>query len=127
MRYGGPIAWKAVCQERTSRSSYEAEIHATNKAVKEILSLCHSCNDMHLPDTIGPTRLYNDNQGTVYWSKGTSTKGMRHINLKDCAVCDSNQAKEVDLSTSPETSTPATSSPKRCATPPTSAHCATPS
>ena len=52
---------------------------------------------MHLSDAVGPTRLYNDNQGTIEWSKGTSTKGMCHINLKDCAVCDSIQAKEVDL------------------------------
>ena len=43
------------------------------------------------------TRFYNDNQGTVDWSKSTTTKGMRHICLKDCAVRDSIQAKEVDL------------------------------
>ena len=97
MRCGGPIAWKAVRQERTSRSTCEAEIRATDEAVKEILSLRHRCDDMNLPDAVGPTRLYNDNQGTVDWSKGTSTKGMRHINLKDCAVRDSIQAKEVDL------------------------------
>ena len=41
--------------------------------------------------------MYNDNQGTVDWSKSTTTKGMRHICLKDCAVRDSIQAKEVDL------------------------------
>ena len=52
---------------------------------------------MNLPNAIGPTRLYNDNQGTVDWSKTTSTKGMRHINLKDCAVRDSIQAEEVDI------------------------------
>ena len=52
---------------------------------------------MHLPDAVGPTRLYNDNQGTVDWSQGRSTKGMRHINLKDCAVRDSIRAKEVDI------------------------------
>ena len=52
---------------------------------------------MNIPDAASPTRLYNDNQGTVDWSKGTSTKGMRHINLRDCAVRDSIQAKEVDI------------------------------
>ena len=51
---------------------------------------------MDLPDTTTPTRLYNDNQGTVDWSKSTTTKGMRHICLKDCSVRDSIQAKEVD-------------------------------
>ena len=39
MRCGGPIAWKAVCQPRTSRSTCEAEIRATDEAVKEILYL----------------------------------------------------------------------------------------
>ena len=97
MRCGGPIVWKAVRQECTSRSTCEAEIRATDEAVKEILSLRHRCDAMNLPAAIGPTRLYNDNQGTVDWSKGTSTKGMRHINLKDSAVCDSIQAKEVDI------------------------------
>ena len=52
---------------------------------------------MNLPDAAGPTRLYNDNQGTVDWAKVTSTKGMRHINLKYFSVCDSIQSKEVDL------------------------------
>ena len=98
MRCGGPIAWKAVRQERTSYSTMcKAEINATNEEVKKILSLQHRCDDMHLPDAVGPYRLYNDNRGTVDWSKGTSTKRMRHINLKDCAVRDSIQAKEVDI------------------------------
>ena len=52
---------------------------------------------MNLSDSNSPTRLYNDNRGTVDWAKGTSTKGMRHINLRDCAVRDSINAKEVDL------------------------------
>ena len=52
---------------------------------------------MNLPDADTPTGLYNDNHGTVDWSKSTTTKGMRHICLKDCAVRDSIQAKEVDL------------------------------
>ena len=97
MRCGGPIAWKAIRQGRTSRSTCEAEIRATDEAVKEILSLRHRSDDMNLSDSNSPTRLYNDNRGTVDWAKGTSTKGMRHINLRDCAVRDSINAKEVDL------------------------------
>ena len=97
MRCGGPIAWKAVRQPRTSRSTCEAEIRATDEAVKEILSLCHRCNDMNLPNANTPTRLYNNNQGTVDWSKSTTNKALRHICLKDCAVRNSIQAKEVDL------------------------------
>ena len=36
---GGPIAWSSTCK---------ANIHATDEAVKDILSLCHRCNAMHL-------------------------------------------------------------------------------
>ena len=97
MRCGGPIAWKAVRQERTSRSTCKAEVRATDEAVKEILSLRHRCDDLHLPDASSPTRLYNDNQGAVDWSKGTTTKRMRHINLRDCAVRDSIISEEIDL------------------------------
>ena len=49
------------------------------------------CDDMNLPDATNPTRLYNDNKGTIDWAKGISTKGMCRINLKDCAICDSIQ------------------------------------
>ena len=97
MRCGGPIAWKAVRQPQTSRSTCEAEIRGTDEAVKEILSLCHRCNNMNLLDVDIPTRLYNDSQGTVDWSKSTTTNGIRYICLKDCAVRDSIQAKELDL------------------------------
>ena len=46
MRCGGPIAWKAVRQGHTSRSTCEAEIRATDEAVKEILSIRHRSEDM---------------------------------------------------------------------------------
>ena len=85
---------------------------------------------MNLPNAIGPTCLYNDSQGTVDWSKTTSTKGMRHINLKDCAVRDSIQAKEMDICHIPGDINPSdifTKEPKKCATVLTSAHFATPS
>ena len=52
---------------------------------------------MNLPDANTPTHLYNNKQGTDNWSKSTTTKDMRHICIKDCAVRNSIQAKEVDL------------------------------
>lgn len=97
MRCGGPVAWKAVRQEQCSRSTCEAEIRATDEGIKEVLSLRHRCEDMHLADANQPTPVYNDNQGCVDWAKTTSTKGMRHINLKDCAIRDSVQSKDVTI------------------------------
>ena len=97
MRCGGPIAWKAIRQERCSRSTCEAEIWAVDEATKEILSLRHRCNDMNLPDASSPTLLFNDNRGTVDWAKGTSTKGMRHLNQQSVCVGESIQDKEIAL------------------------------
>jgi hypothetical protein len=97
MRCDGPIAWKTVRQERIGRSTCEAKIRAMDEAVKEILLLCHCCNNTNLPDATSLNHLYNDNQGTVDWAKGSSTKSMHHINLKDCAVRRSILANEVDL------------------------------
>jgi len=97
MRCGGPIAWKSVRQDRCSRSSCEAEIRATDEGIKEVLSLRARCQDMSLSDASRPTPVYNDNQGCVDWSKTTSTKGLRHLNIRDCAVRDSIQAKEVTV------------------------------
>ena len=34
-----------------------------------------------------PTPIYNDNQATIIWCKTTSTKGMRHYNIRENAVC----------------------------------------
>jgi hypothetical protein len=38
---GGPISWLVVRQDCTSLSSYEAEIHATNKIFKMLMGICH--------------------------------------------------------------------------------------
>ena len=97
MRCGDPIAWKAVRQGRCSQSTCEAEVRAIDKATKEILYLRNRCDDMHLSDSSIPTPLFNDNRGAVYWSKNTTSKGMRHINSRQCAVRNSVRAKEMTV------------------------------
>ena len=52
---------------------------------------------MNLPDADIPTPFFNKNLGSVDWSKGTTTKGLRHLNIWDCAICDSLHAEEIDL------------------------------
>ena len=52
---------------------------------------------MNLPDASSPTLLFNDNRGTVDWAKGTSTKGMRHLNQRSVCVRESIQDKEIAL------------------------------
>ena len=66
-RCGGPVLWKAKRQERTSRSSCEAEIYATDECAKDTLSLRHRANDLGFEDAKNMTTLFNDNQGCVDW------------------------------------------------------------
>ena len=90
-RCGGPVLWKAKRQERTSRSSCEAEIYATDECAKDTLSIRHRAEDLGFSDTQQPTTLFNDNQGCVDWCKSTTSKGTKHIALRENAVRESVQ------------------------------------
>ncbi len=85
-RSGGPIAWKSIRQNQTALSSCEAEVIATNECVTELLSVRHRCQDMCLPDVTTPTVVYNDNQACVDWSSAVTTKGIKHVNLRENRV-----------------------------------------
>eukprot|EP00984_Skeletonema_dohrnii_P036191 scaffold36890_cov316-Skeletonema_dohrnii-CCMP3373.AAC.1 len=61
-RTGGPIAWRSIRQERTSQSSCEAEILATNECVKETQSIKLLAADLFIPDGSACTPVYNDNE-----------------------------------------------------------------
>ena len=88
MRSGGPIAWKADRQERTSLSSCEAEIRATNMGSRLTVNtrnMILSLSDLGYPisDCESPTRLYNDNDACVKWCHNMTTKGNRHIENRE--------------------------------------------
>ena len=83
----------------TARSSAEAEIYATDECVKALLRLQHLIADTHtksiyLP-TNSPVEVYIDNNACVCWSKSTTTKGLRHITIRENAVRESVQGKTV--------------------------------
>ncbi len=61
IRSGGPIAWSCVRQERTSRSSCEAEVRATDECAKEVLSVRLHGKDIGLNDDQFSTPIHNDN------------------------------------------------------------------
>jgi hypothetical protein len=42
--------------------------------------------DLNLINLSQATAIYNDNQGAVNWSNTSSTKGMRHVNIRENAV-----------------------------------------
>jgi hypothetical protein len=88
MRSGGLITWKAERQERTSLSSCEAEIRATNMGSRLTVNTRHmisSLSDLGYPiaDCQSSTPLYNDNDACVKWCHNMTTKGNRHIENKE--------------------------------------------
>ena len=90
-RQGGPVAWKAVCQEKTSLSTCEAEIQATNEDSKLLMAIRNFASaflglGFPLPDFLQASKLYNDIEACVTWSNSTTTKGVRHMELKDNSV-----------------------------------------
>jgi hypothetical protein len=75
---GGPVQWRSRRQDRTARSSTEAEIISTDEATKCLLDLTAILKDLqvsHLLIPPTPLNIYNDNRGCVDWTKTTVTKG----------------------------------------------------
>ena len=88
---GGPIAWTAVRQERTSLSSCEAEIRATNEVSKLLMGIRHLADDVReggndIADTAAASPLYNDNESCVKWSHNMTTKQICHMEMRENAV-----------------------------------------
>ena len=90
---GGPIHWVSKRQAITARSSAEAEIYATDECVKQIIHLQHLVEDLNITNLVMPstTKVYNDNTACVTWSKSMTTKGLRHIQIRENAVRESVQ------------------------------------
>jgi hypothetical protein len=81
----GPLHWLSKRQTVTAGSSAEAEIYATNECVKFLLELTQIFDFLQVKDTFmpGTNTVYNDNQACVNWSKSCTTKGLRHIQMKE--------------------------------------------
>ena len=88
---GGPITWKMDRQDRTSLSSCEAEIRATNMGSRLTVNVRNMI--LHLAslgypitDAEQATPLYNDNEACVKWCHNLTTKGNRHIEHRENAT-----------------------------------------
>jgi hypothetical protein len=81
----GPVHWLSKRQTTTAISSAEAEIYATNECVKFLLELVQLFEFLGMKDIFmpGTTVIYNDNQACVNWSKSSTSKGLRHIQMKE--------------------------------------------
>jgi hypothetical protein len=84
----GPLHWLSKRQTVTAGSSAEAEIYATDECVKFLLELVQLFEFLQIKDIFMPTTsiIYNDNQACINWSKGHTTKGLRHIQMKENRV-----------------------------------------
>ena len=85
MNSGAPIAWGCACHKDTAQSSCQAEVHSINKTTKILLELKLLFRDLRLPID-QPIEIKNDNQGVIQWAKGTTTKKMRWVDLRENLV-----------------------------------------
>ncbi len=87
----GPIHWLSKRQSVTAGSSAEAEIYATDECVKFLLELVQTLEFLGVKDVFMPTTttVFNDNMACVNWAKCSTTKGLRHIQMKENHVLES--------------------------------------
>jgi deoxyuridine 5'-triphosphate nucleotidohydrolase len=90
---GGPLHWISKRQSITARSSAEAEIYATDECTKALLHLSFIVEGFQLTSQLmqQPTTVYNDNSACITWSKSLTTKGLRHLQMRENAVRESVQ------------------------------------
>ena len=95
----GPIHWMSKRQSITARSSAEAEIYATDECVKGLLHLSFLVDGLNLSKLImpRPINVYNDNAACVQWAVNLTSKGLRHIQMRENAVRESVQNKFVTI------------------------------
>ena len=81
----GPVHWMSKRQSVTAGSSVEAEIYAMNECVKFLLELVQILDFLGFKVTFmpGTNIIYNDNNACINWSKRCTTKGLRHIQMKE--------------------------------------------
>ena len=93
----GPIHWMSKRQTITARSSAESEIYATDECVKYLIYLRHRLEDLNMTEQMlpKPTTIYNDNAACVTWSNSMTTKGLRHIQMRENAVREQVQGNHI--------------------------------
>jgi hypothetical protein len=84
----GPLHWMSKRQKVTAASSAEAEIYATDECVKFLLDLVQIMEFLGIKDLFMPSTntIYNDNKACIQWSKKATTKGLRHVQMRENRV-----------------------------------------
>jgi hypothetical protein len=95
----GPLHWMSKRQKVTAASSAEAEIYATDECVKFLLELVQLFDFLGVKDLFMPNTyvIYNDNRACVLWSKQATSKGLRHIQMRENRVRENVNSKFVNI------------------------------
>ena len=90
---GGPVHWISKRQTITARSSAESEIYATDECTKCLLHLSFLLEGLKLQHIYMPKPMdvYNDNSACGQWSENMTTKGLRHLQIRENAIRESVQ------------------------------------
>ena len=85
---GGPLFWISKRQSITAHSTAEAEVYATNECTKRLTHLQNILRDLNITNILTslPINIYNDNEAAVKWSRNQTTKGLRHIQMRENAI-----------------------------------------
>ena len=70
---------------------------ATNECATELQPLKHRANDIGIPEAYSRTKIYNDNKAAVQWENSVTSKGIKHLNLRENMVWKCHQSKDVDV------------------------------
>ena len=95
----GPLHWASKQQTVTARSTAEAEVYATDECVKSVAYLKKIVEGFGLLSQLMPTKttIYNDNSACICWTKNMTTKGLRHIQIRENGVREMVQRGEIDV------------------------------
>ena len=95
----GPLHWSSKRQDITARSTAEAEVYATDECAKYIAYLQKIIFGLGLSKQLLPdkTIVYNDNNACICWSHNMTTKGLRHIQVRENGVCEMIQRGIIDV------------------------------
>ena len=90
----GPLHWSSKRQNITARSTAEAQVYATDECAKSVAHLRKLIFGLGLGKELMPNKtiIYNDNSAFVCWSHNMTTKGLRHIQIRENGVREMVQA-----------------------------------
>jgi Reverse transcriptase (RNA-dependent DNA polymerase). len=86
---GGPLHWISKRQSITARSSTEAKIYAVDECTKCLQHVTNILSDLHLLHLFTnnePIPIMNNNEAAVKWLHNMTTRGLRHIQMRENAV-----------------------------------------